>query len=209
MAGEGVGNSQPALAVPTASGKHIVMGTLLPACHSCLSPCAVPREQRGQGASSPPSMQSVPQTEMSKQPQKRDQEAAAAPGWGHAGTRPPADGNQWLLIPQDTARLSRPGHGALTRALVLDEEELQPLLEGVFVHVELDLHPAGETPEGPVSGWGGVGWGGRAEQEPPRSPPVPPSQRGDPTVTPGSAVPQSQSSSSSSREPQGPPKLQM
>ena len=61
--------------------------------------------------------------------------------------------------------------------MVFDEEELQPLLEGVFIHVELDLHPAGKVPRGARQR------GGRSDPEPPRSS-VPPSRLGDPPEQP-------------------------
>lgn len=66
-------------------------------------------------------------------------------GWG----RLPADGNGFSSPPPH-------GQGALTRPLVFDEEELQALLEGVLIHVELHLHPAGTAPMGTVSA-GGMG----------------------------------------------------
>jgi len=81
---------------------------------------------------------------------------------------------QGLVSPD---RYSGCTHGALTRSLVFDEEELQPLLEGVFIHVELDLHPAGKAPRGARQ------WGRRLDPEPPRSP-ITPSQLGHPQEQP-------------------------
>lgn len=68
-------------------------------------------------------------------------------------------GTVWFL-PADTWST----HRALTRSLVFDEEELQPLLEGVFIHIELDLHPAGKAPRAAHQ------QGGRLDLEPPRRP---------------------------------------
>lgn len=103
-------------------------------------------------------------------------------GWPALGTRGETATSrwQWLLVPggRSTALelgqgLVSPGkhsaspQGALTRSLVFDEEELQTLLEGVFIHVELDLHPAGRAPRAAHQ------QGGRSDPEPPGSP-VPP-----------------------------------
>lgn len=122
---------------------------------------------------------------------------AGSQRWGHMGnshqqmamaSRPsrteqdsPNLGTVWFLS-TDTCST----HRALTRSLVFDEEELQPLLEGVFIHIELDLHPAGKAPRAAHQ------QGGRSDLEPPRSPtPLfwlgdPPEQpTTDPKLSPG------------------------
>lgn len=139
---------------------HPAPSQLVPAvCHAV----AVPREQRWQGASPPPRAKHPP--DRAGQHPAEGPRGGSSPGLGTRGDRATSRW-QWLLMPQDRARLPRlgqgllsrrvPVHAALTRPLVFDEEELQPLLEGVFIHVELDLHPAGRAPRGaPVSGAAG------------------------------------------------------
>lgn len=63
-------------------------------------------------------------------------------------------GDSWGQLPADGNGSMPPalrGQRALTRSLVFDEEELQALLEGVLIDVELHLHPAGKASGGTVS----------------------------------------------------------
>lgn len=72
-------------------------------------------------------------------------------GMGHGGG---TSGDSWGQLPADGNGSMSPaprGQRALTRSLVFDEEELQALLEGVLIDVELHLHPAGKASVGTVS----------------------------------------------------------
>lgn len=123
MAGEGGGNSRPALAVPTASGKHsrrrdgdICSQTPSPlpasfvaaVCHAVLAPGS-----RGGRRHPLLPMQSIPQTELAKHPppKKRGARGGSSRGLGTGGDKATSRW-QWLLIPRDRARLSRLGQGS-------------------------------------------------------------------------------------------------
>lgn len=151
--------------------------------------CVCP--QQAKAAGSIPFSPCVPLNQVGQHPTERPRGSSSlglgSQRWGHTGKQPPADGNGFSSH-EDRARVLSSGlvspsrhlgstHGALTRSLVFDEEELQPLLEGVFIHVELDLHPAGKAPREAHQ------QGGRLDPEPPRSP-VPPSELGDPPEQP-------------------------
>lgn len=157
--------------------RQLLMATLLRANLSQLVP--VPRLSRASsGVSSIPSSphnrvlpnQDGPRPNRTASGQQ--QPRAGQQRWGHTG-----DSHQQMAMASRPARtepaLSSAGsvspgrHVALqilTRSLVFDEEKLQPLLEGVFIHVELDLHPVGKAPRGAHQR------GGRSDLEPPRSP---------------------------------------
>lgn len=138
VAGAGVGNS----------GQHCQLcngdipslaPTLLPArCHSSLSRCGCP-----QGAEVAGGILSSPN------------QAGHHPKIGAKAGDTQGQGHQQMAMASHPMGQRRARLSALTRSLVFDEEELQPLLEGVFIHVELDLHPAGRVPRGAVSGVAG------------------------------------------------------
>lgn len=95
----------------------------------------------------------------------------------------PSSGRVWFL--RADAHCT---HAALTGSLVFDEEEFQPLLEGVFIHIELNLHPVGKAPEQNVSGVGRL-----HPESSPGAPSPHPSRvtprQSSPQQIPGSAVP--------------------